>query len=83
MRFPGHKIAKKLLKKLNFPLAMPSANISSSLSPISALDVADEFGKKVGMIIDGGKSNIGLEFTVINLVKILKSQGLGLLIKKI
>ena len=74
VRFPGHKIAKKLLKKLNFPLAMPSANISSSLSPISALDVADEFGKKVGMIIDGGKSNIGLESTVVNLVKNIEAK---------
>ena len=82
MRFPGHKIAKKLLKKLNFPLAMPSANISSSLSPISALDVADEFGKKVGMIIDGGKSNIGLESTVVNLVKNIEVARPGAINKK-
>ena len=82
VRFPGHKIAKKLLKKLNFPLAMPSANISSSLSPISALDVADEFGKKVGMIIDGGKSNIGLESTVVNLVKNIEVARPGAINKK-
>ena len=82
VRFPGHKIAKKLLKKLNFPLAMPSANISSSLSPISALDVADEFGKKVGLIIDGGKSNIGLESTVINLVKNIEVARPGAINKK-
>ena len=69
VRFPGHRIAKKLLKKLSFPLAMPSANMSSALSPINALDVIDEFGKNINFIIDGGKSKIGLESTVINLVK--------------
>ena len=44
VRFPSHSTTKKILKKLNFPLAMPSANKSSALSPISALDVIDEFG---------------------------------------
>ena len=68
VRFPSHSTTKKILKKLNFPLAMPSANKSSALSPISALDVIDEFGKSINFIIDGGKSKIGLESTVINLV---------------
>ena len=31
------------LKKINFPLAMPSANISTGLSPVSAIDVYEEF----------------------------------------
>ena len=41
---------------------MPSANISSSLSPVSALDVFDEFKEKLNIIIDGGNSKIGIEF---------------------
>ena len=43
IRFPRHKIIRLILKKISFPLAMPSANISSSISPVCAKDVADEF----------------------------------------
>jgi L-threonylcarbamoyladenylate synthase len=69
IRFPNHKIIRSLLKKINFPLAMPSANISSNVSPVSAEDVADEFKKKLKLIINGGKSKIGIESTVIDLTK--------------
>ena len=68
VRFPKNIVARKLLKKLNFPLAIPSANISASISPIKASDVIDEFGKKIKFILDGGSANIGLESTVINLI---------------
>ena len=55
------------MKKTIFPLAMPSANISSSVSPVSAEDVADEFKNSLKFILDGGKSKIGIESTVIDL----------------
>ena len=45
IRFPNHKIIKNILRSIDSPLAMPSANISSGLSPISALDVFKEFKK--------------------------------------
>jgi len=67
VRIPKHQIARKLLKILNFPLAAPSANISSRLSPTSSNDVADEFKNKVKFILDGGRSKIGLESTIIDL----------------
>ena len=67
IRFPKHKIIRSILKSLNFPLAMPSANLSSNLSPVNALDVFDEFRKKLNIIVDGGKSKIGIESTVIDL----------------
>jgi len=67
VRFPEHKIVRRVLKKVNFPLAMPSANISSSVSPICAEDVFDEFKKKITLIVDGGRSKIGIESTVIDL----------------
>ena len=67
IRFPNHKIVRKILKNVNFPLAMPSANISSGLSPVSAKDVFDEFKKKIKIIINGGNSKIGIESTVIDL----------------
>ena len=69
VRFPNHKVIRSILKKINFPLAMPSANISSNVSPVSAEDVADEFKKKLKLIINGGKSKIGIESTVIDLTR--------------
>ena len=67
VRFPKHEIFKKLLKELNYPLAAPSANISTRLSSVQASDVKEEFGSKIKFILDGGKCNIGLESTIINL----------------
>jgi len=67
VRFPRHKIARNLLQILKFPLAAPSANISSKLSPTSAQDVFDEFGNKIKYILNGGQCQIGLESTIIDL----------------
>ena len=67
VRFPKNIIIRKLLKKIKFPLAIPSANISTGISPISSNDVVDEFKNKIKFILDGGKTRIGLESTVINL----------------
>ena len=68
VRFPSHSITRSLLKKLNYPLAAPSANISTKISPVSKKDVQDEFGKKISLILDGGPSKIGVESTIINLI---------------
>ena len=68
IRFPIHKTIRSVLKKINFPLAMPSANLSSGISPVSALDVSDEFKKKIKIIINSGNSKIGIESTVVSLV---------------
>ena len=67
VRFPKHKVFKNLLKKLNYPLAAPSANISTKLSAVQASDVKEEFGSKIKYVLNGGKCNIGLESTIINL----------------
>ena len=67
VRIPKHKVARNLLKILNAPLAAPSANIASKLSPTSAKDVVDEFGNKIKLILDGGQCKIGLESTIIDL----------------
>jgi len=67
IRFPSHRVIKTMLKFLDYPLAMPSANLSSGLSPVNAFDVFDEFKKKLKIIINGGNSSVGLESTVIDL----------------
>ena len=68
VRFPRHHLAIKLLKILKYPLAAPSANISSKISPVTKEDVKDEFGERIKFILDGGRSKIGLESTIINLL---------------
>ena len=67
IRFPKHRIAQNILKIINKPLAAPSANISTKLSSTCAKDVYEEFGKKIKIILDGGKCKIGLESTIIDL----------------
>ena len=69
VRFPNHPITRNLLKNLKYPLAAPSANISSKISPVSKNDVIEEFGKKIKFILDGGQSPIGLESTILSLIK--------------
>ena len=72
-------ISSELLNKLKYPLAAPSANITTRISPVKKQDVVDEFGKKVKFILDGGQSKIGLESTIINLIgkpQILRLGGL-------
>ena len=67
IRFPNHRVAQSILKIVDKPLAAPSANISTKLSSTCAKDVFDEFGKKIKIILDGGKCKIGLESTIIDL----------------
>ena len=67
VRFPKHKIFRKLLSKLNYPIAAPSANISTRLSAVQASDIKEDFGNKIKYILDGGKCSIGLESTIIDL----------------
>ena len=76
IRFPKHRIARKLLGLIKVPLAAPSANVSSKLSPTSSSDVVDEFKNKIKFVLDGGRSKIGLESTIVDLTgtpKILRS----------
>ena len=56
-----------VLKKIDFPLAIPSANKSSGISPVTPKDVFEEFGNKIKIILNGGKCKIGIESTVIDL----------------
>ena len=82
VRFPKHLLFRKLLKNLNYPLAAPSANISTKLSSVQASDVIEEFGSKIKYILNGGKCKIGVESTIINLTTkptILRFGGLDIL----
>ncbi|MDA9107789.1 L-threonylcarbamoyladenylate synthase [Candidatus Pelagibacter sp.] len=81
VRFPKHPLFRKLLKVLNYPLAAPSANISTRLSSVKASDVIEEFGSKIKYVLDGGRCQIGLESTIVNLLSkptILRFGGLDI-----
>ena len=69
VRFPKKRLLKKLIKNLDYPLAAPSANISTKLSSVKASDVKEEFGNKIKFVLDGGKCKVGIESTIINLIK--------------
>jgi L-threonylcarbamoyladenylate synthase len=79
VRFPKHNLMIKLLKLLKYPLAAPSANLSTKVSSVCFQDVKDDFGNKLKFILDGGRASVGIESTIISLVnkpQILRLGGL-------
>ncbi len=66
IRCPNHPIALEILRKLNIPLAAPSANKFKMTSPTRPGHVIDEFDAQVE-VVDGGESEVGIESTVIGI----------------
>ena len=69
VRCPAHKTVRDLIKKLDHPIAAPSANPSGKLSPTSASDVAEGLSGKIALILDDGATNVGIESTILGLKK--------------
>jgi L-threonylcarbamoyladenylate synthase len=67
LRVPAHPVALALIKAAGVPIAAPSANRFTELSPTTALHVATSLGSRVELILDGGASNVGIESTVVDL----------------
>ncbi|TYA74518.1 L-threonylcarbamoyladenylate synthase [Seonamhaeicola marinus] len=65
VRVPNHPLTIALLRKLNFPLAAPSANPFGSISPTRPEHVAGYFEDDIEQILDGGPCNNGIESTII------------------
>ena len=65
VRIPNHPTALELLNQLDFPLAAPSANPFSRISPTNAEQVEAYFGNEVSMILDGGQCKRGIESTIL------------------
>ncbi|MEO6305737.1 MAG: L-threonylcarbamoyladenylate synthase [Bacteroidia bacterium] len=65
VRIPNHSLTLALLKKINVPLAAPSANPFGYVSPTEPTHVANQLGNKIDYILDGGICNVGLESTII------------------
>lgn len=87
LRVPAHPVPLALVR-LTGPLACPSANLSGTDEPKSAEDVLKNLGGKIDVLIDGGKTSLGIPSTIIDLTsvppKILRKGGLDVIeIKKI
>ena len=77
VRFPKHPVTRILLKYLKFPIAAPSANIFTKISAVTSSEVKEDFGKKIKYILEGGRSSVGVESTIIDLRKKPKILRLG------
>jgi L-threonylcarbamoyladenylate synthase len=67
LRSPAHPLARLLLQLAGVPLAAPSANPFSYISPTSAAHVQQGLGRRIAHILDGGESAVGVESTVLDL----------------
>lgn len=67
IRVPNHPVALNLLKRLQLPIAAPSANTSGKPSPTLAEHVYHDMENKVSLILDGGPTKIGIESTVLDM----------------
>ncbi len=67
VRMPSHPIALALLRSANVPIAAPSANLFSRPSPTTAQHVLEDLKDRVDIILDGGRVDIGVESTVLDL----------------
>jgi len=68
LRMPAHPVALALIRAASVPLAAPSANRFTELSPTTARHVRQSLGGDVDLILDAGPSEVGIESTVVSLV---------------
>ncbi|MGB6941339.1 MAG: L-threonylcarbamoyladenylate synthase [Bryobacteraceae bacterium] len=67
IRMPANLIAQALIRESGVPIAAPSANRFTELSPTTAQHVLDALGDRVAMVLDGGRTTVGIESTVLSL----------------
>jgi len=67
LRMPSHPIALAVIKAAGIPIAAPSANRFTGLSPTTAQHVREGLGDRIDFILDGGPCAVGIESTVISL----------------
>jgi L-threonylcarbamoyladenylate synthase len=67
VRWPAHPFMRAVIELCGFPVAAPSANLSNEISPTAAEHVRKTLGAKIGLVVDGGQSQVGIESTVLDL----------------
>lgn len=78
VRVPSHRIMNELLCILDFPLAAPSANLFSKISPTLPEHVLRDLNGKIPLVIDGGQCDRGIESTIVG----MDLNGLPVLLRK-
>jgi L-threonylcarbamoyladenylate synthase len=68
LRMPAHPLAMEFLREARVPIAAPSANRFTELSPVAAEHVRASLGDRVDLILDGGVCSVGIESTVLSVV---------------
>lgn len=66
LRVPSHPVALALIAAAGCPIAAPSANRFTQVSPTTAQHVVASLGDRVGLVLDGGPSTVGIESTVVD-----------------
>lgn len=66
-RMPANKIARDLIRVSGVPVVAPSANLSGSKPPTSAQEALKDLDGKIDMVLDAGKTDVGIESTVVDL----------------
>jgi L-threonylcarbamoyladenylate synthase len=69
VRWPSHPFIQAVIRECDLPLAAPSANLSTRLSPTTAQHVRRHLGHRLRLIVDGGPSQVGIESTVLDLTE--------------
>ena len=75
LRVPAHPVARALVRAAGVPVAAPSANRYTELSPTTAAHVVRGLGARVDLVLDGGPTGVGIESTVIDLTGVARGDG--------
>ncbi|MFH1857409.1 MAG: L-threonylcarbamoyladenylate synthase [Candidatus Omnitrophota bacterium] len=67
VRMPGHPVARAILSEAGVAVGLPSANPSGKTPPRSAEEVLTYFDGVIDLIVDGGKTALGISSTVVDL----------------
>ncbi len=67
LRVPAHPLAQELLIAFGGGIAAPSANRYGAVSPTTADHVASDLGDEIDYLLDGGKCNVGVESTIVDM----------------
>ncbi len=68
IRWPSHPFMQAVILRCGFPLAAPSANPSNQVSPTNAGHVAAALRGRIGLVVDGGQCQVGIESTVFDVM---------------
>ena len=66
VRMPAHPIALELIRAAGVPIAAPSANRSTAISPTTAEHVVKSLGDRVDLVLDAGPTGYGIESAIVD-----------------